>query len=239
MLSSVCVQQRVCTEHLREVLQSSLAVSPSFSRGTAASTGHLALLIGPSPDFSLTGHKAQPDGPWTLYAWPGEASPLPHSGLPSSVFILVWPTVYCCSWAPWLTFSAPSLRLERPGSVPAGGLGCSPELLPSPPGLWLQPGQGPGGVLSQPLSDSLRSPSGKPQYVGQYSTATDCPQTPLGNVSWSLNIFGVAFLPDPLAFFHQVPGVRGRVNSWRSMPGSQPASQRWLLSLQTPIHRIL
>lgn len=44
----------------------------------------------------------------------------------------------------------------------------------------------------RPQSDGLRSPMGKPQCVGQYSIAEDCPHgypPPLGNASWALNVF--------------------------------------------------
>ena len=46
----------------RKVLRASLAISPSFSRRPAASTGHLALLIGSSPDSSPARVRVQPHG---------------------------------------------------------------------------------------------------------------------------------------------------------------------------------
>lgn len=64
---------------------------------------------------------------------------------------------------------------------------------------------------------------GKPRCVGQYSIAEDCPHAhpPLGNASWALNIFWVAFLPDPSLTF---TWCQGTLQSQRPTLGSQPAS---------------
>lgn len=172
VLSGLCTQQRAQPGHIQEVLQASLAISPSFSRGPAASTGFLALLIASSPDVSPTSDEVRPDGPRALYILPG-LRPLPSPTQDGPAQSLPWcgHKVSCCSWAPWLTFSAPSLRLERPGRMPAGS---SPPLQGS--------GQSLVRVLAEfpanPWSDGLRSPVGKPQCVGQYSI--DCPHPLIG-----------------------------------------------------------
>lgn len=143
VLSGLCEQQRVHPRHIQEVLQAPLAVAPSFSRGPAAPTGNLALITSSSPDVSHTNDGVQPDGTRALYllSW---LRPLPSPTQDEPAQSLSWcgHKVSCCSRAPWLTFAAP-LRLERPGRMPVGGLRCSPGLLPSTPGLWPVPGQGP------------------------------------------------------------------------------------------------
>lgn len=141
--SSLCAKQRVYPGHVQQVLQAPLAIAPSFSQGPAASTGNLAPIDSSSPDVSHTNDGVQPDGTRVLYLllW---LRPLPSPTQDGPAQSLSWCgyKVSCCSRAPWLTFAAP-LRLERPGRMPAGGLGCSPGLLPSTPGLWPEPGQGP------------------------------------------------------------------------------------------------
>lgn len=129
-------------------------------------------IIASSPDVSPTSDRVRPDCPRALYILPG-LRPLPSPTQDGPAQSLPWcgHKVSCCSWAPWLTFSAPTLRLERPGRMPAGS---SPPLQGS--------GQSLVRVLAEfpanPWSDGLRSPVGKPQCVGQYSI--DCPHPLIG-----------------------------------------------------------
>lgn len=136
--------QRVRPMQVRQVPSSSLAISPSFCCGPAASTRHLALFIGSSPDVCPTSHRVQRDGPKGLAfsAWV-EGPLLPHPGPTSSALILVWAQGLLPQLGPLADLLSSLFRLERPGRVPAGGPGRSPGLLPSMPGLWPEPGQGP------------------------------------------------------------------------------------------------
>lgn len=73
---------------------------------------------------------------------------------------------------------------------------------------------------------------GKPQCVQQYPVAIECPHPALGNAGLCLNIFWVACLPDPLAYFHQCQGTLKRtLNNWRPTLGNQLASLRALAPL--------
>lgn len=141
--SSLCMKQRVYPGARAGSPPGTSGHCSIFLLGPAASTANLALIDSSSPDVSHTNDGVQPDGTRVLYLllW---LRPLPSPTQDRPAQSLSWcgHKVSCCSRAPWLTFAAP-LRLERPGRMPAGGLGCSPRLLPSTPGLWPEPGQGP------------------------------------------------------------------------------------------------
>lgn len=144
MLNSTGKWQYVRPVQVQQVPSSSLAISPSFCYGPAASPRHLALLIGSSPDVCPTSHRVQRDGPKGLAfsAWV-EGPPLPYPRPTSSALILVWAQGLLLQLGPLADLLSSFFRLERPGRVPAGGPGRSPGLLPSTPGLWPEPGQGP------------------------------------------------------------------------------------------------
>lgn len=135
-LSGLCVQQRGHRTHTQEVLQPSLAVSPPL--WGPKPTGHLAPFTGFPPRVCPASHRVQPDGPMASYTLPSLGSSPSPAGLVSSVLALVRAQGLLPQLGPWLTFPAPSLQLDRPGRVPAGGPGCSPG-----PALWPQPAPGP------------------------------------------------------------------------------------------------
>ena len=143
-----------------------------------------------------------------------EAPPFPHSGQTSSVLILVWAQGLLLQQGPLADLRSSS----KAGEAWQDACGRAGLLSEAPPLHSRALARAWSGSLLEfpgnPWSDGLRSPVGKPQCGGQIPQPWAVPTLSSGNVGWSLNSFWVAFPPEPLAYFHQVPRDSEKSSEW-------------------------